>query len=61
MDRDRRGDIGAVAGEFQHIAAAEAETDRGAAVVDQIALAAFGDHRIVGGADASALLRRVFA
>ena len=38
VDRHRRGDIGAVARQLQNIAAAEAEADRGAPVVDQIAL-----------------------
>ena len=61
MDRHRRGDIGAVARQLQNIAAAEAETDRGAPVIDQIAPRALRDHGVIGGADALALLGRVLA
>ncbi len=61
VDRHRRGDIGAVARQFEHIAAAEAEADCGAASIDQIALAGFRDHRVIGGEDALALLDRILA
>ena len=61
MDRDRGRDIGAVAGELEHIAAAEAEADRRAAAVGEIALRGFGIHGVIGGADARALFDRIFA
>ena len=61
VDRDRRGDIGAVARQLQNIAAAETEADRGAPCVDQTASTGFRDHRVIGGADAFALLGRVLA
>ena len=61
VDRYGGSDVGAVARQFEHVAAAEAESDCGTAAVDQIALRAFRDHCVVGGADALSLLDGIVA
>jgi hypothetical protein len=61
MDRYGRRQIGAVARQFQDIAAAKAKAHRGAAFVDQAALAGLLKKRSECRPDAPALLKRVRA